>query len=154
MSTGRSQPWTERSISKVIACVTTWLIIDELPLTSPLPSEKAETVRLEAWAGPWPDDDPDANFKQEIASYTRVDPLETVSRLAANIDVPVGAIVRYVLARWASAGSEALLYAGPSTIERMWDICRRAEQAGSPEARLAAFEELSSIVSWLRTPLE
>ena len=117
-------------------------------------SEQAPEVRLEAWTGPWPDDDPDANFKAEIATYARVDPLETVSRLARNIDVPVGAIVRYVLARWASAGSEALLHAGPSAIERMWAICDRADSENTPEARLQAFEELRSIVSWLRTPLQ
>jgi hypothetical protein len=116
-------------------------------------SDETPEIRLEAWKGPWPDDDPDANFKAEIASYALVDPLETVSRLAANIDVPVGAIVRYVLARWASAGSEALLHAGPSTIERMWGICERADAAGTPEARLEAYEELRSIISWLRTPL-
>lgn len=117
-------------------------------------SEESSAVHLEPWTGPWPDDDPDANFKAEIAAYARVDPLETVSRLAANIDVPVGAIVRYVLARWASAGSEALLYAGPSTIERMWNICERSEAAGTEQARLEAYEELRSIVSWLRTPLD
>src|SRR5438067_1873127 len=50
------------------------------------------TVRLERWTGPWADDDPDANFKAEIALYANVDPLATVSNLAENIGVPVGAV--------------------------------------------------------------
>ena len=62
-------------------------------------------VRLEPWSGPWPDDDPDANFKADVALYARLDPLETVRNLAAHLGVPEGAIVRYVLARWATAGS-------------------------------------------------
>ena len=70
------------------------------------------TVTLVAWEGPWADDDPDANFKQDIALYAKVDPLSTIANLAANTGIPVGAIVRYVLARWASAGSESLLAAG------------------------------------------
>lgn len=64
-------------------------------------------MRLVKWAGPWSDNDPDANLKVDIALYGNVDPLGTVANLAAAVDVPVGAIVRYVLARWASAGPRA-----------------------------------------------
>ena len=111
-------------------------------------------VRLVKWAGPWSDDDPDANLKADIALYSNVDPLGTVANLAAAVDVPLGAVVRYVLARWASAGSEGLLAAGPSVVNRMWATCEEAEAAGSDEARLAAYAELRQMVAWLRLPLE
>lgn len=48
-------------------------------------------VRLVRWAGPWSEDDPDANLKADIALYSKVDPLVTVANLAAAVDVPVGA---------------------------------------------------------------
>ncbi len=112
------------------------------------------TIELTRWSGPWPDDDPDANFKADVALYSMLDPLETITVLSDSIGVPVGAIVRYVLARWASAGSEALLSAGPSVVERMWATFTEAEQAGSDEARLDAYEVVRQMVSWLRSPLD
>ena len=116
--------------------------------------EDEPEVRLVKWAGPWSEDDPDANLKADIALYSNADPLATVASLAAAVDVPVGAVVRYVLARWASAGSEGLLAAGPSVVNRMWDTCVKAEAAGNDEARLAAYAELRQMVAWLRLPLE
>ncbi|HEX2698973.1 MAG TPA: DUF6027 family protein [Acidimicrobiales bacterium] len=111
-------------------------------------------VRLVPWTGPWSDDDPDANLKADIALYGKVDPLATVAGLADAIGVPVGAVVRYVLARWASAGSEGLLAAGPSVVNRMWHACDEAERAGTDEARLAAYGTLRAMVAWLHLPLE
>jgi hypothetical protein len=119
---------------------------DELP-TPP------DVVRLEPYTGPWAEDDPDANFKADVALYANVDPLETIRTLSANSGIPVGALVRYVLARWASAGSESLLFVGPSVVERMWAELAAAEEAGTTEARLAAYEVVRQMVGWLRTPL-
>jgi hypothetical protein len=112
------------------------------------------SIELIRWTGPWPDDDPDANFKADVALYTMLDPLETLRVLSANTGIPVGALVRYVLARWASAGSESLLSAGPSIIERMWATMSEAERAGTTDARLAAYEVVRQMVAWLRTPLD
>jgi hypothetical protein len=111
------------------------------------------TVRLEPWTGPWPDDDPDANFKAEIALYSRLDPLTTIEGLSANIGVPVGALCRSILARWASAGSGGILELGPSMVERLWAVCERAERDGTDGGRLAAYHQLQQMVSWLRLPL-
>lgn len=111
-------------------------------------------VPLLKWAGPWSDDDPDANFKADVALYTMLDPLETISPLSESTGIPVGALVRYVLVRWASAGSESLLCAGPSVIERMWATLCEAERAGTTEARLAAFDVVRQMVAWLRVPLD
>lgn len=111
-------------------------------------------VRLEPFVGPWPDDDPDANFKADIAAYSLADPLVTIRNLAANIGVPVGAVVRYVLAKWASGGAEGLLELGPSTVRRMQAAIADAEAAGTDEARLAAYEQLAAMVGWLHHGLD
>lgn len=111
-------------------------------------------VTLVRWSGPWEPDDPDANFKSEVATARLVDPLLTLRGLSRNTGIPVGALARYVLARWASAGSEALLAVGPSVVERMWERCEAAEASGTDEARLEAYRALRDIVSWLRVPLE
>ena len=114
--------------------------------------DEEPTVRLERWNGPWPDDDPDANFKAEIALYANVDPLSTITNLAANIDVPIGAIVRYVLGRWATGGSGAALELGPSMINRLADVCAQAEAEATDAARLAAYDQLRQMIEWLRLP--
>ena len=110
-------------------------------------------VRLERYAGGWSDADPDANLKQEVAEYTRADPLPTLEHLSAATGIPVGALVRYVLVKWTAEGSEALLALGPTTVERMWSHVEEAEAEGTDEARLAAYDALRQMVSWLRAPL-
>ncbi|HET6809916.1 MAG TPA: DUF6027 family protein [Acidimicrobiales bacterium] len=110
-------------------------------------------VRLEAWDGPWAEDDPDANFKAEVALYARSDPLVTIRNLSGNLGIPEGALVRYVLARWATGGSGGLLELGPSMVHRLWAVVEAAEEAGSDEARLAAYGQLRQMISWLRLPL-
>lgn len=111
-------------------------------------------VDLAAWDGPWAADDPDANFKAEVASYGKLDPLHTIGNLADNLDMPVGAICRYILAKWASAGAEALMTLGPTALNRMSDTVAQAEAEGTDAARLAAYEVLRQQVSWLRVPLD
>ena len=78
-------------------------------------------------------------------------PLRTLS---SNTGVPLGALCRYVLARWAAGGSEGLLELGPSTVGRMWQACVAAEAVGSDAARLRAYEQLRQMLSWLRAGLE
>lgn len=114
----------------------------------------AHTVTLEGWDGPWPPDDPDANFKAEVAAYAALDPLVTIENLARALDIPVGAVCRYVLAKWASAGAEALLQLGPTAVTRMWAGIEAAEEADTDDARLAAYEDLKSQLSWLKVPLD
>ncbi len=114
----------------------------------------SETITLEGWRGPWSDDDKDANLKADIALYALVDPLRTVRGLSESISVPVGAIVHYVLARWASEGASGLLELGPTMSRRLHAVCADAEQADSSEARLAAYEQLRQMISWLNYPLD
>jgi Family of unknown function (DUF6027) len=120
---------------------------DELPAPS-------DVVRLEAYTGPWADDDPDANFKADVALYAPVDPMVTIRMLSANVGVPAGALVRYVLAKYATGGSGGLLELGPTMVHRLWEPIERAERADTTEARLDAYGQLRQMIQWLRLPLE
>lgn len=111
-------------------------------------------VELLRWNGPWPVDDPDATFKAEVADYCRLDPLRTLEGMSENLDIPVGALARYVLARWATAGSGGLMELGPTMVRRLWEPIARAEADGTDEARLSAYAELRGVLSWLKVPLD
>ena len=117
-------------------------------------SDAVPVVRLEPWTGPWPDDDKDANLKADVALYAKVDPLRTVRGLSTATNVPEGAIVRWVLARWASEGASGLLELGPTMTRRLQAVFTEAEQTGDDEARLAAYHQLRQMISWLNHPLD
>jgi len=116
-------------------------------------SPGAESVQLERWSGPWAADDPNGNFKADVALYANVDPMTTIRGLAEAVGLPVGALVHYVLARYATTGSGALLELGPSMVHRLWEPIARAEQSPEDAVRLAAYQELRELLSWLRAPL-
>jgi len=111
-------------------------------------------VRLHAWTGPWPPDDKDANLKEDVALYAKVDPLLTVRGLSESTNIPEGAIVRWVLARWASEGASGLLELGPTMTRRLNAVCTAAEVDDTDEARLAAYHQLRQMLSWLQYPLD
>ena len=75
-------------------------------------------------------------------------------RLARALDVPVGALCHYVLAKWATQGSGGLLELGPTMTRRLGRICDDAELAGTDAARLEAFRQLQGLISWLQFPLD
>jgi hypothetical protein len=93
----------------------------------------ARSVELVPWTGPWAEDDPDANFKADVALYARLDPMRTIDNLAEAMGLPPGAVVRYVLAKWASAGSGGLLELGPQMVHRLWEPVEQAEAAGTDD---------------------
>lgn len=111
-------------------------------------------IELTRWTGPWPDDDPDANFKADVALYANADPLRTLRGLSGATGIPIGALVRYVLARWASEGASGLLELGPTMTRRLNEVCTSAEAEGTDEVRLAAFHQLRQMLSWLNHPLD
>jgi hypothetical protein len=113
-----------------------------------------DPVRLEPFTGPWDDEDPDANFKADVALYASVDPMVTIRTLSRNVNVPAGALVHYVLAKYATGGSGGLLELGPTMVHRLWEPIERAERAGTDEARLDAYGQLRQMIQWLRLPLE
>ena len=112
------------------------------------------TVTILGWSGPWAADDPDANFKTDVALYAHVDPLSTIRNLSRALDVPVGALCHYVLAKWATAGSGGLLELGPTMTRRLASACADAEAANTDDARLAAYAQLRDMIAWLSLPLE
>jgi hypothetical protein len=111
-------------------------------------------VEVEGWSGPWADDDPDANFKADVALYAHVDALHTVRGMSAALDIPVGALCHYVLAKWATAGSGGLLELGPTMTRRLAAVCDDAEADGTDAARLRAYDQLRSMIAWLALPLD
>jgi len=114
----------------------------------------APVVRLETWSGPWEADDSDANLKADIAAHSLLDPLQTLGALSRDTGIPVGALARYVLARWATAGSAGLLEIGPTMVHRLWEPVAEAESSDDDSERLAAYHQLREMLSWLRFPLE
>jgi hypothetical protein len=111
---------------------------------------RVEVVSLERWSGDWAADDPFAALKADVVAYGHLDPLVTLRGLAEASGVPVGALVRYVLARWASGGNEALLELGTSGVDHLAHAVTEAEAAGTDEARLAAYAAVRDLVAWLR----
>lgn len=108
------------------------------------------TVRLERWRGAWEPDDSFADLKADVATYGPLDALATVRELSEASGVPVGALVHYVLARWAAGGNEALLELGTSGVDHLARIIHDAEERGTDEARLEAYAAVRDVVAWLR----
>ncbi|MFF3349978.1 DUF6027 family protein [Streptomyces sp. NPDC002779] len=113
-----------------------------------------DVVRLRPWKGEWTEADPHAAFKSDVVGYGLLDPLATVRGMSRNLDIPVGALVRYVLARWASGGSGGLLEVGPVMVPRLWEPVAAAEEADSDEERLRAYHQLRQMIAWLKVPLD
>jgi hypothetical protein len=111
------------------------------------------SVELLPWTGPWADDDRDANFKADVALYAHVEPMSTIDNLATATGIPPGAIVWYVLAKWAAGGSGGLLELGHTMVNRLWEPVEQAEEAATDAARLDAYRQLRQMISWLRLPL-
>lgn len=114
----------------------------------------APIVELKAWTGPWNADDSDANLKADVAAHSLLDPLQTLRGLSRSTGIPVGALARYVLSRWATAGSGGLLEIGPTMVHRLWAPIAEAESINDDSERLAAYHQLREMLSWLRFPLE
>ncbi len=112
-----------------------------------------ETLVLESYEGSWSDDDPDAGFRSMVREYSRLDPLATLETLSRNKDIPLGALVKFILARYSASGSEALMAMGPIVIQQMADIVEQAEGKATDQARFDAYAALKAIVSWLQVPL-
>ena len=111
-------------------------------------------ITLETYRTPFSAGDKDANFKHDVATYSLLDPMPPLDRMSRNLDIPVGALARYVLARWTTSGSDALLEVGPLVVHQMEALIDQAEQEATDDARLKAYDGLRQIVSWLSIPLD
>ncbi|MFP6680138.1 MAG: DUF6027 family protein [Dehalococcoidia bacterium] len=112
-----------------------------------------DQIELAPYKGTWTDDDPDAGFRSMVTMFSNIDPLPTLDRLSQNKQIPVGALARFILARYAASGSEALMEIGPRVIGQMNDIVENAETLNTDQGRLKAYDSLAAIVSWLNVPL-
>lgn len=106
-------------------------------------------VRLVQWRPDVGDDDPDAAYKHAVAGSALADPMATIRSAAATLGVPVGALVRHVLTEWASAGSAAILEAGPAVIDDLARAADAVDQAPQGLARDEAWAALRGRIQWL-----
>ncbi len=107
-------------------------------------------MELLPYTDTWDDSDRHANFKAEVALYTRTDPIPTLDNLSLETGIPVESLVRYVLVKWASSGADALMYMEPIVFQQMEEQIEKAEVTGTDTARLQAYEALRQIIVWLR----
>ncbi len=108
------------------------------------------TIELHPYQDNWADDDPHANFKAEVAQYSQIDPLPTLETLSRSTGIPVPALVRYILVKYAVSGAEALLLMTPIVLRQMEQHLEKAETSGTDAARLEAYEALRQMISWLK----
>jgi len=106
-------------------------------------------LKLYPYKDSWEDDDPHANFKEEVALYSIVDPLPTLENLSKDTGIPVPALIRYILVKYAASGSDAVLAMTPYVLRQMQEHLDKAEAANTTEARLAAYEALRQMIHWL-----
>jgi len=111
-------------------------------------------IVLEPYQATWPPDDPNADFRSKVAEYSRLDPLPTLENLSKSTGIPVGSLARFVLVRYCTSGSDALLEMGPRVVRQMDEIIQQAEAANTDAARLDAYWALKAILSWLIVPLD
>ena len=115
--------------------------------------QQPRTVTIEVFDWPWDESDKDANFKKEVQMHSQVDPMPTIETMSRNLDIPIGAIVKYILVKWGASGSDGLLELGSSVVRQMLSTIESAEADGTDQQRLKAYTELSQMLSWLAVPL-
>ena len=115
---------------------------------------KEKLMELQQYRDTWDPADRHANFKAEVALYTVHDPLPTLENLSQDTGIPVPALIRYVLVKYAASGADALLAMTPIVLRQMEQHVATAEAEGTDAARLKAYEALKQIVAWLRRGAE
>jgi hypothetical protein len=109
-------------------------------------------MELKPYRDAWSPEDRHANFKADVACYTAADPLPTLENLSKGTGIPVECLVRYVLVKYATSASDALLAMEPIVFRQMRDHVNAAEEAGTAEAKLRAYDALKSMIEWLSVP--
>jgi hypothetical protein len=109
---------------------------------------------LTPWVGAGHPEDPNARFKEEVALFSRIDPLPSLRVLAEGTGVPVGGLLRFIATKYLTAGSETLLAVGAAQVEDLLAETDRAEAIGTTEARLRAYWNLRGRIRWLAAGLD
>ena len=86
--------------------------------------------------------DGDANFRSAVRDSGRVDPLPTLTALAASTGLGVEEVVHHALVRYVSAGSEALLSLEPQALRDLIEARRRED-----------WRAVAGIIDWLEAGL-
>jgi hypothetical protein len=107
-------------------------------------------MELVPYTDTWDENDPHANFKAEVATYSVADPLPTLENLSRDTGIPVPVLIRYVLVKYAASGAEALLAMTPIVFRQMQQQIEKAEAAGTDAARLQAYDALRQVIAWLQ----
>ncbi|MEZ4866978.1 MAG: DUF6027 family protein [Caldilineaceae bacterium] len=118
------------------------------------PRRTKSIMNLQPYTDTWPADDPHANFKAEVALYTVADPLPTLENLSKATGIPVPALVRYVLVKYAASGADALLAMTPIAVQQMAEHVAKAEATATDTARLEAYQALRQMIAWLQLGAE
>ena len=107
------------------------------------------------WTGPWPDDDPDANFKRDVVLYADSDPLSTLRTLSDAIDVPLGALVP-LRAREVGDGRERWPARARSDDDAIGSPrCATTPKPPTPTPRASPrTPQLRDMIGWLRYPID
>jgi hypothetical protein len=106
-------------------------------------------MKLIPYKDSWEETDPHANFKEEVALYSVADPLPTLEVLSQDTDIPVAALIRYILVKYTASGSDVVLAMTPLVLRQMQDHVDKAEREGTAVSRLEAYEALRQIINWL-----
>ncbi len=111
-------------------------------------------VRLVRWSPTPNPGSPDESYRQSVAGSALADPVATLVAAGRNLNIPVGALARHVLAEWASAGASALLAAGPDPVAELVEAARAVDEAPQGYARDEAWHALKGRIEWLAHGLE
>ena len=98
-------------------------------------------------------DDPDNTFRCDVAFYSGIDPMPTIEGMSGQFEIPSGAIAKYVLAKWATSGSDGLLEIGPGVVRQMARLAREAELEMNETKKAQAYQRIGKIISWLEAGL-
>lgn len=77
-------------------------------------------------------------FADSVAATQLQDPMPTFEALSRATGIPVSALVRYALVRWAASGSEMLMAVEPEVLQRLVTARRRED-----------WEAVARIIDWL-----
>ncbi|VAW30974.1 hypothetical protein MNBD_CHLOROFLEXI01-4959 [hydrothermal vent metagenome] len=106
-------------------------------------------MNLISYEDSWEADDPHANFKEEVSLYSVADPLPTLKVLSQDTDIPVEALIRYILVKYTASGSDAVLAMTPLVLRQMQAHVEKAERVRTAVSRLEAYEALRQMIGWL-----
>jgi hypothetical protein len=81
-------------------------------------------------------------FARQVQASAAIDPMPTFRALSEETGIPADALVHHALARWASAGAEALLAVEPPVLRQLIQA-RRAED----------WTAVAGIIDWLEAGL-